>query len=239
MGLPISADFEKLEINQVTLADGVTVKPLAAPPASPTPPPAGTPPPPAPATAEEIASGTKFAYPPLPWIGARFKWEVHEMDGNKVLAKTLAPVFFQRATSFLGNSEMSNYTVQADVMTDGNRRMKSEVGVINQRYLIALKGNANEIEVSSNQERLKVNAPFPVVAKKWYTLKTMVEVKPDGSGIIKAKAWAKDEPEPEKWTLEAPHRIAHTKGAPGLYGFALQGKQRVYVDNIKVTPNGK
>ena len=46
----------------------------------------------------------KFAYPPLPWIGARFKWEIREMDGNKVLAKTLNNIFFQRAISFIGNS---------------------------------------------------------------------------------------------------------------------------------------
>jgi len=235
--LPIAEDFEKTDINQVTLADGVTVKPLTAPPPS-TPVPPGAAPVVA-ATAEEAAAGVKFAYPPLPWIGARFKWEVRDMDGQKVLAKTMAPVFFQRAFSFIGNSGMSNYTMQADVMTDGSRRMKGEVGVINQRYLIALKGNANEIEVSSNQERLKVAAPFPVAAKTWYTLKTSVEVKPDGSGIIRAKAWPRGEAEPAAWTLEAPHKIAHTKGSPGLYGFALQGKVPVYVDNISVTPNAK
>jgi outer membrane protein assembly factor BamB len=181
--------------------------------------------------------GVKFAYPPLPWIGGRFKWEVRELDGNKVLFKTLSPVFFQRATTFIGSDEMKNYTVQADMMTEGNRRMKSEVGLINQRYLITLKGNSNEIEVSSNQERLKVAAPFPVAAKTWYTLKTRVDLSADGSGVIKGKAWAKGSPEPDAWTIEVPHKIAHPQGAPGLFGFALQGKQTVYVDNIQVTPN--
>ena len=38
----------------------------------------------------------KFAYPPLPWIGARFKFDVRDMDGNKVLTKTLDNVFFER-----------------------------------------------------------------------------------------------------------------------------------------------
>jgi hypothetical protein len=153
------------------------------------------------------------------------------------LFKTLSPVFFQRATTFIGSDEMKNYTVQADMMTEGNRRMKSEVGLINQRYLITLKGNSNEIEVSSNQERLKVAAPFPVAAKTWYTLKTRVDLSADGSGVIKGKAWAKGSPEPDAWTIEVPHKIAHPQGAPGLFGFALQGKQTVYVDNIQVTPN--
>ena len=181
--------------------------------------------------------GVKFAYPPLPWIGGRFKWEVRELDGNKVLFKTLSPVFFQRATTFIGSDEMKDYTVQADMMTEGNRRMKSEVGLINQRYLIVLKGNANEIEVSSNQERLKITAPFPIAAKTWYTLKARVDLAADGSGIIKGKAWPKGEAEPAAWTIEVPHKIAHPQGAPGLFGFALQGKQTVYVDNIKVTSN--
>ncbi len=59
----------------------------------------------------------------------------------------------------------------------------------------------------------------------------------DGSGVIKGKAWPKGEPEPDKWTIEVPHKNAHREGAPGLFGFALQGKQPVYIDNISVTAN--
>src|SRR5262249_24510712 len=79
---------------------------------------------------------TPFAYPPLPWIGARFKFEVRERDGNKSLTKTIDNKFFQRATVFMGEPSMHNYTIEADVMSDGNRRKMSEVGIINQRYLI-------------------------------------------------------------------------------------------------------
>ena len=181
----------------------------------------------------------KFAYPPLPWIGGRFKWEIRELEGEKVLYKTLDNVFFQRAFTFIGSADMKNYTMQADCMTDGNRRMKSEVGLINQRYLIAFKGNANELEVSSNQERLKVAVPFKVDARTWFTLKTRVDVAANGSGVVRAKAWARGTPEPEAWTIEVPHEKAHPQGSPGLYGFALQGKQPCYIDNILVTANGK
>ena len=31
----------------------------------------------------------KFAYPPLPWIGARFKFDVRELNGNKVFCQDL------------------------------------------------------------------------------------------------------------------------------------------------------
>src|SRR5690606_23662214 len=42
-----------------------------------------------------------FGHPPLPWIGARLKWVVRDLDGNKVLAKTLDSVLFQRGLTFI------------------------------------------------------------------------------------------------------------------------------------------
>ena len=67
-----------------------------------------------------MTEGAAFAYPPLPWIGARFKFEVRERDGNKCLVKTIDNKFFQRATVFLGAPDAKNYTIEADVMSDGD-----------------------------------------------------------------------------------------------------------------------
>ena len=185
---------------------------------------------------ETNAEGTLFSYPPLPWIGARFKFDVRDKDGAKVLAKTIDNKFFQRATVFLGTPEMANYTVQADVMSDGNRRKMSEVGLINQRYLVLLKGNEQKLEINSNQERLRVAEDFKWSPNTWYRLKSRVDLNPDGSATVRAKAWKREEPEPEKWTLEVPHRTAHQTGSPGLFGFSPQD-MRVYVDNIEVIPD--
>lgn len=192
-------------------------------------------------TTNTVEPPTAFAYPPLPWIGARFKFEVRDKDGNKALTKTIDNKFFQRATVFMGDPSMKNYTIQADVMSEGNRRKMSEVGVINQRYIIVLKGNDQKLEVNSNLERLRVpaatDAPnFRWLPNTWYTLKTRVDVAADGSGVVRAKAWKRDEAEPEKWTVEVPHRHAHTSGSPGLFGFSPQ-EMRVFIDNVKVTPN--
>ncbi|MFM7319908.1 MAG: PQQ-binding-like beta-propeller repeat protein, partial [Armatimonadota bacterium] len=173
------------------------------------------------------APGEKFAYPPLPWIGARFKFDIRDLGGNKVFAKTLDNIFFQRATVFLGHPDESNYTFTADVMTDGNRRTLSTVGVINQRYIIILNGNAQEIEINSNQERIKATAPFKIQPKVWYRLKTRVDVARDGSGVVRAKAWKREEAEPAAWNLEVKHRNAHRNGAPGLFGFAPQSLFKV------------
>ncbi|MCK6472278.1 MAG: PQQ-binding-like beta-propeller repeat protein [Planctomycetes bacterium] len=186
---------------------------------------------------EKAKDGPDFAYPPLPWIGARFKWEIQDLEGNKVLAKTLDNLLFQRSLSFIGHPDMSNYTMEVDVYSDGNRRIMSSGGVIHQRYIIALVGSSQILEVSSNYDRIKVSVPFTWAAKTWYTLKTRVDVAADGSGVVRGKAWKKGDPEPEKWTIEVPHKVAHAHGSPGLYGFSPQSLKRVYLDNVKVYPS--
>jgi outer membrane protein assembly factor BamB len=183
-----------------------------------------------------VAEGAVFAYPPLPWIGARFKFEVRERDGSKVLAKTIDNKFFQRATVFVGAPDAKNYTIEADVMSDGNRRKMSEVGVINQRYAIVLKGNEQKLEVSSNFERLREAVDFKWQPNVWYHLKSRVDILADGTGVVRAKAWKKGDPEPDAWTIEVKHQTAHHEGSPGLFGFSPQD-MRVYIDNVTVTAN--
>jgi len=179
----------------------------------------------------------KFAYPPLPWIGARFKFQVMEKDGNKVFGKSFDRLLFQRGTVFVAPSTLSNYTMQADVMTDGNARSKADIGLINQRYLICLRGNAGKLEVSSNLERLAEAATFKVSANTWYTLKTRVDIAADGSGVVKGKVWPKAEAEPEAWTIEAKVARAHTQGSPGIFGFTPMNQKRVFLDNLSITEN--
>jgi 2-polyprenyl-6-methoxyphenol hydroxylase-like FAD-dependent oxidoreductase len=133
---------------------------------------------------------------------------------------------------------MRNYTVDADVLSDGNRRKMSDVGVINQRYAILLKGNEQTLEVNSNLERLREAVPFKWSANEWYHLKTRVDVGADGHGVVRAKAWKKGDAEPAAWTIEVKHATAHTSGSPGLYGFSPQ-EMRVYIDNVSVTKNEK
>ena len=192
-------------------------------------------------TTNTVEPPTAFAYPPLPWIGARFKFDLRDKDGNTAMAKTIDNRFFQRAFVFIGGPRMKNYTIQADVMSEGKPRKMSEVGVIVQRYLVVLKGNEQKLEVNSNLERLRVpdkDSPpnFRWSPNIWYRLKARVDVAADGTGVVRAKAWKKDEAEPDAWTLEVPHQSAHQQGSPGLFGFAPQDI-RVYIDNVKVTQN--
>lgn len=181
-------------------------------------------------------SSGAFAWPPLPWIGARLKWQIREVDGERVLAKTLDRMLFQRSTVFFGHPEATDYVISADVRTDGNRRSRSTIGLINQRYLVALKGNQRRLEVSSNQDRLKVGVPFDFQPDTWYRLKVRVDREDSGLGVIRAKAWPRDAAEPEDWTLVVEDPEAHTHGAPGLFGFTPQNNHAVYLDNLQVNP---
>lgn len=195
--------------------------------------------PPAPAIPNTLEPATPFAYPPLPWNSARFRFEVRKAPGegeNKALCKTIDNKLFQRGQIFIGHPDSKNYTVEADVLTEGNKRKMSEIGVVNQRYLIVLKGNSQSLEVSSNQERLRESVPFQWSPNVWYHLKTRVDVAKDGSGVVRAKVWKKDDSEPTAWSIEVPHKIAHSEGAPGLFSFTPQ-EQRAWIDNVSVTPN--
>lgn len=205
--LPITENFEEFELTDEFPAD-----------------PQGNPP-------------YKFAYPPLPWIGARLKFQVMEKDGGKVFGKSFDRLLFQRASVFIAPPHLKNYTMQADVLTEGNARSKSDVGFIHQRYLVCLRGNAGKLEVSSNPERLKQEVPFKLIANKWYTLKSRVETAADGGGVISAKVWEKGTPEPGAWTIEVKPPRVHQHGSPGLFGFTPLNQRRMYIDNLSVTPN--
>ena len=178
-----------------------------------------------------------FSYPPLSWLGARMRWQIQDMGGNKVAGNTLDRVLFQRAINFIGHKDMRDYTMSADVMTDGDRRTKSNIGLINQRYIFVLVGNSQKLEVVSNFDRFRHSVPFAIKTNSWYTLKTRVDIDDMGTGMIRAKAWAKDVPEPEGWTLEVEHNNAQSYVSPGIYAMSPQSKKKVYIDNISVIQN--
>jgi outer membrane protein assembly factor BamB len=174
-------------------------------------------------------------FPPLPWLGARLKWYVLEKDGSNVIGNRLDNVLFQRTMNFFGTSNMNDYTLEGEVMTDGNRRIMSTVGFVNQRYLVTLAGNNQILEVSSNHDRLKQSVKFTIKPNTWYHLKTHVKAHADGTGTVFAKAWERGSDEPSAWTLEAPVKHVHPRGSPAVFAFSPQSQRRVFIDNIKIS----
>ena len=68
----------------------------------------------------------------------------------------------------------------------------SDVGIINQRYYIVLKGNEQKLEINSNLDRIRVperGSPpnYRWKANTWQTIKARIDVTADGSGMSRAK----------------------------------------------------
>ena len=137
---------------------------------------------------------------------------------------------------------MKNHEVKALFKTtlEDFQLSRNERGEIRD-LLDVIKGNEQKLEINSNLDRIRVperGSPpnFRWKANNWYTLKARVDVNSNGSGVVRAKAWPRDEAEPEGWNVEFKHNSVHKSGSPGLFGFSPQ-EMPVYIDNVKVTPN--
>jgi hypothetical protein len=136
------------------------------------------------------------------------------LDGQKVLEKVPTDTLFKRMRVFMGPTDWSNYTVEADIRITEKRRQMGDAGIIAQRYTLVAFGNNQRLEMNSWQPEVAraVSAPFAWKPDTWYRLKLRVE------------AWPIDRIDP----------IPNKQGSPGIFADAQFG---VYFDNLKVTPN--
>ena len=180
-----------------------------------------------------------FAANTLPptWVNTTLKFTVRDQTGNKVLAKlTEGSSLLSRARTYMGPSNWSNYTIEADVSATQKRRQQGDAGVIAQRYVLSLYGNSQMLHLEPWQPetaRTKSMA-FAWKPDTWYRLKLQVENLPDGTTRARGKAWPANEPEPSAWMIERIDPIPNRQGAPGLFG---NGLAELYFDNIKVYAN--
>lgn len=173
---------------------------------------------------------------PKYWISTGGKYNVREVDGNKVLVKNPNPPAFKRARSFFSPVDWSNYTTEADIRATEKRRQMGDAGVVAQRYELAIMGNSQKMELRSWQieEKRTVKKPFEWKADTWYRLKLRVDVLPDGKVRARGKAWPVSEPEPEEWMIERVDPMGNRHGSAGIFADA---PNEIFIDNIKVTPN--
>jgi outer membrane protein assembly factor BamB len=185
-------------------------------------------------TFESYAVGTV----PPHWISATTvgKFQVIEMDGQKVLEKVPTDTLFKRIRVFMGPADWSNYTVEADIRINEKRRQMGDAGIIAQRYTLVAVGNNQRLEMNSWQPEVAraASAPFEWKPDTWYRLKLRVENTADGKTRIRGKAWPAAAPEPAEWPIDRIDPIPNKQGSPGIFADAQYG---VYFDNLKVTPN--
>ena len=112
---------------------------------------------------------------PATWVNTTMKFTVREVDGNKVLVKTTeGSSLLSRARAYLGPSDFSNYTVEADVNATQKRRQQGDGGVIAQRYALVLYGNSQMLHLEPWQPETgrTVTIPFAWKPDTWYRLET-------------------------------------------------------------------
>jgi outer membrane protein assembly factor BamB len=184
-------------------------------------------------TFDSYAPGTL----PPHWVSATAgRFQVSQLDGQKVLEKLPNETLFKRIRVFMGPADWSNYTVESDIRINEKRRQMGDAGIVAQRYTLVAFGNSQRLEMNSWQPETAraASAPFAWKPDTWYRLKLRVENTADGKTRVRGKAWLAAEPEPDSWPIDRVDPIPNKQGSPGLFADAQFG---VYFDNFKVTPN--
>jgi outer membrane protein assembly factor BamB len=174
---------------------------------------------------------------PQGWVNAvAGKISVTTLDGQKVLQKAPDETIFKRIRTFIGPTNWSNYTFEADVRATTRRRQMGDVGITAQRYSLVLYGIAQRLKIEAWEPETQRTAAVSFAWKPdtWYRLKLRVENLPNGAVRAQGKAWPAGEPEPAAWTIEKMDPIGNREGAPGLFIDAQFG---AYLDNFKMTAN--
>lgn len=178
---------------------------------------------------------------PITWVGARYRHQLRPgsgVDGSNGIVKITTIPKGTRSRCWFGPSDLSDYTIQADMkmsMADGKL---PDIGLIAQGYTFQFLGEGDETSIGSwishDKRSYKKIENFKLDKDTWYTLKLKVANK-DGKAIAQAKVWPRDSSEPEAWTVELTDPQPNTHGAPGLFGNATNAE--VTIDNVSVVPN--
>ena len=174
---------------------------------------------------------------PRGWINATGKFEVREVDGQRLLVKKADNPFLRRARVYMGPSDWSSYTVEVDVLATRQRRQMGHAGVIAQRYVLALLGSHQRIELQSWQPETErtVQLPYTWEPDTWYRMKLEVATLDDGSVRARGKVWPRDEDEPSEWQVERRDASPNLEGSPGIWADATPSE--VFFDNLEVRAN--
>ena len=178
---------------------------------------------------------------PVTWVGARYRHVLREVDGSNAMVKITTIPKGARSRCWFGHSDLSNYTIQADVRGAFQNGKLPDIGLIAQGYTMDLKGEYQQLEIRTwvTQRRMARTVDLKWEANTWYTVKFQAAIEDDGNGspiaVLRGKVWPRDEDEPTAWQLEAIDEVPNLTGSPGLFGNAKDAE--ITLDNIKVVAN--
>jgi len=174
---------------------------------------------------------------PAGWVNAvGGKLAVGTIDGQKVIAKPPDDTIFKRFRAFIGPTNWSDYTIEADVRSGTRRRQMGDVGITAQRYSLILYGTTQKLKIEPWEPEIQrtVTMPYTWKADTWYHLKLRVENMANGQVRARGKAYPVGEPEPAEWMIEKIDPIGNRQGAPGIFMDAQFGAA---LDNLSLYKN--
>jgi len=174
---------------------------------------------------------------PITWVGARYRHVIRQADGGSVMVKVTTIPKGTRSRCWFGPSDLSDYTIQADVKGLKQNDKIPDIGVIGQGYTLEMHGSAQKLFLNSwvpHDKRHFKLIDFPWEANKWYTIKLKASNQ-NGKALLQGKVWPKDAKEPTAWSIELEDPAPNVSGSPGLFGNATNAE--IFIDNVTVTPN--
>src|SRR5439155_4272164 len=114
---------------------------------------------------ETFESYADAAVPPG-WINAvAGHFSITTLDGQKVLQKAPDNTIFKRVRAFIGPTDWSDYTVEADVRANTRRRQLPDIGITAQRYSLVLYGNSQQLKLESWAPETQRTGTVPFAGK--------------------------------------------------------------------------
>ena len=203
-------------------------------------------------TGELSAVARVRAVPPLPWtfdfsnkqvpstwIGASYRHQPKEIDGEHALVKISTIPKGTRSQAWMGPVNLHDYTIQADFRATPRDEKIPDMGLINQRYSLIMLGT-QKLQIGSWRSRLELrfakSQEFSWKPGTWYTVKFQAENQP-GQVILRGKVWPRNESEPSEWTIEAADATPNVAGSPGMFGNSSDTE--FLIDNVTVVSNSR
>jgi outer membrane protein assembly factor BamB len=183
----------------------------------------------------------KWAWPNKKGIELTIPRGPRKIDGNGVMVKLSTIPRGARSQSWFGQTDLHDYTIQADVRGLSRHGRLPDIGVIGQRYTLQLMGDAQQLEIRtwhSHPLRMKKSHAVAWKPDVWYTMKFRAADEA-GKVVLRGKIWPRGEKEPAAWTVEVtdPSPNPNRVGSPGVSGDAKNAE--IFYDNILVTRNAK
>jgi hypothetical protein len=174
---------------------------------------------------------------PITWVGARYRHMVRQVDGSTVMVKITTIPRGTKSRLSMGQSDLSDYTVQQDFKAAVVDNKLPDTGVIAQGYTLEVSGENKWIKLfswGSHDKRTFKEIPFTLEPNVWYTMKLRA-ANVDGKAQLQGKVWKRDGQEPAEWTIEMIDPLPNTHSSPGLFGNATNAE--LFIDNVVVTSN--